>query len=150
MDGFVTSRGFALPTDAVEMADKLWFNMWQRRLWPYNELQEGDTLYWYDSTEQAIVWRSRVTQVERFEFSNKDEVRARSQAVFGVTNLNDAYFDAAADQGYCLAYKVRSPVRLNFPKPADYKFPQGGWLRCNDQEASDWLKGLPASESPDG
>jgi hypothetical protein len=149
-DGFVTSRGFALPTDAGEMEDKLWFNMWQRRLWPYQELQEGVTLYWYDSTEQAIVWRSRVTQIERFEFSNKDEVRARFEAMFGVANLNDAYFDAATDHGYCLAYKVASLVRQNVPKPADYKFPQGGWLRCNDEEASDWLKSLPASDSPDG
>jgi hypothetical protein len=149
-DGFVNSRGFALPADAGEMTEKLWFNMWQRRLWPYNELHEGGTLYWYDSTEQAIVWRSQVTQIERFEFSNKDEVRARFEAVFGVTDLNDAYFDAAANQGYCLAYKVGSLVRLDLPKPADYKFPQGGWLRCNDEEASDWLKSLPASESPDG
>jgi hypothetical protein len=124
--------------------------MWQRRLWPYQELQEGGTLYWYDSTVQALVWRSQVTQIERFEFSNKDEVRARFQAVFGVTDLKDAYFDAAANQGYCLAYKVGSLVRLNLPKPPDYKFPQGGWLRCNDGEASDWLKNLPTSESPDG
>lgn len=148
--GFVTSRPFPLPTDAAGMADKLWFNMWERRLWPYKELEEGDTLYWYDTTEQAIVWRSRVTQVERFEYASKEEVRKRFQVAFGENNLNDPYFDAASNQGYCIAYKVDSLVRLTVPKPADYRFPQGGWLRCSDEDANEWLKKLPAFESPDG
>lgn len=132
------------------MAEKLWFNMWRPRLWPYQELQKGDTLYWFDTTEQAIVWKSRVGQIERFEFANKDEVRKHFQAAFGVSDLNDPYLDKAKDQGYCLAYKVDSLVRLNVPKPSDYKFPQGGWLRCTDEDAHDWLKNLPAIASPDG
>ena len=148
-ESFVTSRGFALPTDAGEMADKLWFNMWQRRLWPYQELQEGGTLYWYDTTEQAIVWKSRIAKVERFEFTNKAEVKAKFQTVFDVTDLNDAYFAAAADHGYCLAYKVDSLSRLNVPKPVEYNFPQGGWLRCS-AAASGWLNKLPDPASPDG
>lgn len=149
-EGFVTSRGFTLPTDAGEMADKLWFNMWQRRLWPYQELQEGGTLYWYDTTEQAIVWTSRVAKVERFEFANKDDVKKEFQVVFDVTDLHDAYFDAATDHGYCLAYKVDSLSRLNVPKPAEYKFPQGGWLRCSDDDSSDWLHNVQVPASPDG
>ena len=66
-----------MPTDAGEMADNLWFNMWQLRLWPYQELQAGGTLYWYDTKEQVIVWQSRVAKVERFEFANKDEVKTK-------------------------------------------------------------------------
>lgn len=148
--GFITSRGFALPTDVGEMGENLWFNMWQRRLWPYKELDEGDTLYWYDTKEQAIVWRSRVAQVERFEYANKDEVRKRFQVSFGLDDLNDPYFDKAKDQGYCLAYKVDSLLRLDVPKPADFKFPMEGWLRCSDEDAVDWLKNLPVNTSPDG
>jgi len=140
--GFITSRGFALPTDAAEMGKNLWFNMWQRRLWPYKELDEGDTLYWYDTKEQAIVWRSRVVQVERFEYANKDDVRKRFQASFGLDDLNDAYFDKSKDQGYCLAYKVDSLARLDVPKPAEFKFPMEGWLRCSDDDAG--------NASPDG
>ena len=147
---FVTSRGFALPTDAGEMADKLWFNMWLYRLWPYKELHEGDTLYWYDSTEQAIVWRSRVAQVERFEYANKTEVHTRFETVFGVTGLSEPYFDKAKDKGYCLAYKLDSLVRLNVLKPAEFKFPMEGWLRCSEVDTAEWLKNLPASVSPDG
>ena len=148
--GFITSRGFALPTDVGEMADNLWFNMWQRRLWPYKELDEGDTLYWYDTKEQAIVWRSRVAQVERFEYANKDEVRKKFQVSFELDDLNDPYFDNAKDQGYCLAYKVDSLVRLDVPKPAEFKFPMEGWLRCSDEDAANWLKGLSPTVSTDG
>jgi predicted restriction endonuclease len=36
------------------------------------------------------------------------------------------------------------------PKPAEYRFPQGGWLRCSDEDASEWLKNLPPSLPPDG
>jgi hypothetical protein len=148
--GFVTSRGYALPTDKHEMADVLWYNIWQRRLWPYEELQESDTLYWYDSTAQAIVWKSRIHKIERFEFANKEEVRKRFQAVFGETRLNDAYFEDSSDHGYCIAYKIDDLVRLNVPKPAGYKFPRKGWLHCSDEDAHAWLTNLPTFESPDG
>jgi hypothetical protein len=117
-EGFITSRGFPLPTDPTEMMGRLWFNMWQRRLWPYKELDEGATLYWYDTKEQAIVWKSKVIQVERLEYANKDEIAKRFDAAFGVQNLNEPYFDKAKDQGYCLAYKIDWPNRLNVPKPA--------------------------------
>lgn len=148
--GFITSRGFALPTDSNEMGKNLWFNMWQRRLWPYKELDEGDTLFWYDTKEQAIVWRSRVSQVERFEYANKHEVRKRFLMSFGVDDLNDSYFDMAKDQGYCLAYKIDSLVRLNVTKPAKFNFPMAGWLRCSDEDATDWLKKFDGSASSDG
>lgn len=149
-EGFVTSRGFALPTDAAQMAEMLWFNMWQRRLWPYEELHEGSALYWYDTTEQAIVWQSRVSKVERFEYANKVEVRKQFQAVFDVVDLDDVYFDKAADHGYCVAYRVDSLVRLNASKPIQYRFPQSGWLRLGDEDTLDWLKNLPISASFDG
>ena len=34
---FVTTRR-TLPASGDDMADFVWFNMWQRRLWPYREL----------------------------------------------------------------------------------------------------------------
>lgn len=144
---FVTSRGFALPTSEAEMGQKLWFNMWQRRLWPYQKLQHGNTLYWYDTTEQAIVWKSRVTKVEKFEYQNKEAVRNRFQEIYAIANLADPYFDAAVDHGYCVAFKVDHLQRLQVPKPDDYRFPQGGWLRCNDEEAQGWLSPLLDADS---
>jgi hypothetical protein len=147
-EGFVTSRSFPLPTDAGEMANKLWFNMWQKKHWPYRELEEGNTLYWFDTKKQSVIWHSRVHKVERFEYANKDEARKRFLAAFGLFDLNDQYFDNAKDHGFCIAYKVDSIVPVNVPKPSDYKFPMIGWLRCSDS-SHDWLKNLQASSSPD-
>src|SRR5262249_43634447 len=140
--GFVTSRPFALSDNATEMATKLWFNVWQLRLWPYQEVREGDALYWYDKTRQAIVWKSRVHQIERFEFTSKDAVRRRFRSLFGETHLNDPYFDEKADYGYCFALKIDSLVSLTVPKPSDIRFPRSGWLRCSDRKARSWLKNL--------
>jgi hypothetical protein len=81
--------------------------------------------------------------------ANKDDARKRFQAAFGVTDLNDPYFDKAKDQGYCIAYKVDSLVPVNVRKPTDYKFPTDGWLRCSDSSHG-WLKNIPASASADG
>jgi hypothetical protein len=143
-NGFVTSRPFALPTDAREMVAGLWFHMWMPRLWPCTELQEGDTLYWYDTTRKVIFWQSRVTKVDRFGFANKEEVRRRLRA-FDLTDVEDPYLDRGPDRGYCLAYKIDSVVQCRFPKPGHYKFPRNGWARCSDENVREWLKDSPPS-----
>lgn len=132
---FVTSRGYVLPATPEEMEASPWFNLWQRRLWPYRELSQGDTLYWYDATEQAVVWASRVTWVTRFEYGSKDEVRERLRAEFDDPSLAHPYLDRAADQGYCLAYRVDQVRRVRVPKPDGYRFPQEGWLRLDEVNA---------------
>lgn len=139
---FVTSRGFLLPEDGDEFGERYWFNMWKPRLWPYNELQVGDTLFWYDSKLQEIVWRTTVTKVDRFDYENKEVARQRLIDEFEADPIDDPYFLKAADRGYCLAFKVKPFERLSLPKPDDFKFPQGGWLRCEDQEAQAWLSQL--------
>lgn len=147
---YITSRNFPLPTDLFEMESNFWFNMWQRRLWPYQELQEGSILYWYETREKAIIWESIVKKVDRFEYSSKDEVRKRFENIFGITNFSDTYFDNASNQGYCLAYKVGSITRLRIPKPADLKFPMDGWLRSSNENGSKWLNKVALPVSTDG
>ena len=138
-NAFITSRGYVLPSSGDELAGWVWFNMWQRRLWPYKELNVGDTLYWYDSTAQAIVWKTTVSDVDRFAYKNKQQVRQRFQERFGDDPVDDPYYVEASDHGHCLAYKVMPEGQLRLAKPRDYKFPQGGWLRCSDPEAQAWL-----------
>jgi hypothetical protein len=147
---YITSRSFALPTDANEMADSLWFNIWQPRLWPYRELQLGDPLFWYDPTIQSIVWRSQVARIERFPFKNKREVEERLYSVFGVQVGDDPYFIKAANSGHCLAYQVNSVVHCDIPKPANYRLPQLGWIRTTDETAREWVQTLIALLAADG
>jgi hypothetical protein len=124
--------------------------MWQPRLWPYRELQTGDLLFWYDPTIQSIVWRSQVTSIERFRFTDKREVEERLYSVFGIQVGDDPYFVKAANSGYCLAYQVDSLVRCDIPKPVHYRLPQIGWIRATDETAQEWLRKLTELLAADG
>jgi hypothetical protein len=148
-NAFITSRGFVLPDDSEDLSVRSWFNMWKPRRWPYNELEVGDTLFWYDSQLKKLVWKTRVTEVARFEYGNKGEARERLLQEYGDDPIDDPYFAQASDHGYCLAFKVRPLERLNLSKPADYTFPYGGWLRCENPDAKTWLSQLP-TENQDG
>jgi hypothetical protein len=148
---FITSRAFRLPTDLDDMVDGAWYHMWQRQQWPYRKLERRDTLYWFDPTEEAIVWKSRVAQVGKFKYANKTEARRRLKDFFGKRDIHSQYFDNAKPQGYCLAYIVDSLERVHLPKPSDCKLPQIGWLRDSDKCALDWLRnqiGETPSDSP--
>lgn len=141
-DGFtyITCRSFRLPTNADVMETSLWFNMWQRRLLPYGELQSGNIVYWYDRFEKALVWKSRVTQVERLPYRSKANLKKQFLDLFGVYELSDQYFDKKANSGYCLAYTVKPLEKIRIPKPAGYRFPFSGWLSGNTQLAKEWLR----------
>ena len=78
---FVTSRNFVLPETAEGLTSGLWFNLWPNKLWPYNELELGDTVYWYQSPNKCIVWRSRVVDINRFAYRQKDQVQGDESAV---------------------------------------------------------------------
>src|SRR5207302_8535700 len=80
--GYITSRGFKLPDAADEMERSVWFNLWTKILWPYRELQPGEDLYWYESPSTAIVWRTRVTWVEAFPYSNLDDALTSLESRF--------------------------------------------------------------------
>jgi len=138
-NAYVTSRRFALPTSIEELAGRLWFNLWQQRLWPYREVDVGDTLYWYDPTARAIVWNTTVRDVDRFKYESKEQLRSRLHERFGEDPVDDPYYAQAANQGYCIAYKVTPVEQLNLPKPTDYGLPRLGWLQCKDPEAQAWL-----------
>jgi hypothetical protein len=121
--------------------------MWKYRLWPYSELQIGDTLYWYDSTRQAIVWSSTVAKLAAMPFKGKGELKERLVAEFGPVNAWDTYFDSATDRGYCLAYKVDQLSKRSVPKPQALRFPQSGWLRADDNAARGWMAAILSEES---
>lgn len=128
-----------LPESANDLADRFWFNLWRLKLWPYRELIVGDTLYWYESPTKNIVWKSRVTDVERFFYDSKKAVKERLKARFGDFDTTQPYFAEAPEQGYCLAWKVAPLQRMSLPKPEGLRFPGQGWCRVDDDIASMWL-----------
>ena len=71
---FVTSRNFELPEDPDVLTSGRRFNLWRKKLWPYNELEVGATLYWYDSPSGCVHVAESVVDVSRFAYRRKDEV----------------------------------------------------------------------------
>lgn len=132
----VTSRNYVLPDDADAFSNELWFNLWTRKLWPYNELEPGATLYWYESPTKCIVWKSRVVEVLRFCYPTKKEVEHK----LNLTPVQAAqnYFVDGPEAGYCLSYKVVAIERVSFPRPDDFKFPHQGWLKVNPAVVAAW------------
>jgi hypothetical protein len=123
---YVTSRRFSLPTDATEMARKYWYNLWRRRLWPYNNLKPGDRLWWTENKTRLIVWESRVVRVERFEYSSRNEAVSKFVSLFGWFEP-EPYFEEAATSGFGLAYKVQPMKLLNMVRPPKIRLLQQGW-----------------------
>lgn len=130
---YITSRGFRLPESDDEMAGEFWFNMWRSKQWPYKELKPGDLLYWYEPPSKAIVWRTEITEVTRFEYEDKAVAGRLLEERFGEFDKSQAYFLNAPSEGYCLAFKVLPVERVDYPKPEGFKFPYLGWLRIDER-----------------
>ena len=139
---FVTSRGYSIPTDWTNFQQAFWFNMWQRRVWPFKEVSQGDLLYWYDSKSQKIVWKSEVTKLERYEYTTKEELREKLLGEFGEDPATDPYYADKSEAGYCIAFKVNPIEQLDLQKPDNFRFSQGGWQRGSEPKIKQWLFGV--------
>jgi hypothetical protein len=145
---FVTSRGFYLPESPEQMAADVWFSLWRNRLWPYDELREGEDLYWYETPSKRIVWRSRVAQVNAFPYESLDAAVDRIDDAFGIeTDTEQLYLQGKPQVGYCLAYRVEALKRLDLPKPDDVRCNQQGWERGSRPEIAAWLGQTPPVEA---
>lgn len=139
---YITSRGFELPTDQTEMENFDWFNMWSNRNFPYYELLVGDTLYWFDTTAQKLVWKTEVVKVDRFPYSDKQQIFDRYPNSLGLK-----YYDSRPDSGYFVGYKVKVLERIDLEKPTGFRFPQLGWLRVDNEIASTWFNRQPTEDT---
>ncbi len=131
---YITSRSFTLPEDSKELEKSDWFNMWAKQLFPYKELLIGDILYWYDSTKNAIVWKTKVTEIVRFPYQSKQEIISNFKDV-----SNENYFKTRAEKGFFISYKITVIESVSFNKPDNYRFPHLGWVRIDNQIAEKWL-----------
>lgn len=133
---WVTSRRFVLPESPKEMGDEIWFNLWKKKYRPFHDLQPGDDLLWYESTTQHLRWRTKVTNVDSFQYSSKAEVAER----LGLTHEDQTgpYFVDGPSYGYCLAYRVEPIENMSVPKPVGFRFPMLGWIELDDGTELPW------------
>lgn len=143
---FITSRNFKLPDSESQMDGHWGFNLWRSKLVPYDELSIGDTLYWYETVNGEIVWKTRVVDVDRFPYETKEDAATRLEARFDNFSRDQAYYLNAPEKGFCLAYKVKPVQRLRLPKPTTFRFPHQGWLRTDNPLAQQWLASINAAK----
>src|SRR5262249_53476867 len=110
--------------------------LWTNKLWPYDELEMGDTLYWYESPSKCIVWKSRVVDVLRFPYKHKQEVKEKLNLT--PAEATQSYFVQGPDSGYCLHYKVEAVEQLRLPRPDGFRFPHQGWLKVGPEIEAQW------------
>jgi HNH endonuclease len=135
----ITSRGYELPDTAQGMEqERVWFNMWSLRLWPYNEVVAGDTLYWYETAPKRVVWQTRITEVLRFIYADKAEAAHKLTEAYGHVDTTQPYFQLAKPSGYGLAWRCRDCQRLDIPKPHHLTFPQTGWMHRSKADSAGW------------
>lgn len=136
-DIYITSRSFVLPKDRDDMAQSVFYNMWQNKQWPYRELETGARLFWLEGPSNQLVWDSKVNRVERFEYSDKLMCKNKLKTLFSNADFSD-YFNKAPYSGHCLAYQVIPIRKIIIKKPDDLRFPQLGWLKIDEKVAKHW------------
>lgn len=137
---FVTSRSFELPESSVVMTGSVWFNLWSRNLWPLKEIEEGDTLFWYETPSKKIVWQTELDHVEAWTYADLGDVLDEIEDTFGVEIDRDQdYLESNPPEGYCLAYAVNTLRRVDLPRPDGVRFNMLGWERGDDPRIASWL-----------
>lgn len=136
---YIISRGHKIPNSKLKFEANFRFHLWQKKLWPYRELLIGDILYWYETPSKSIVWKSRVVDLDRFSYKDKNEVGQRLVARFQKFDKTQGYFLNAPKQGHCLALRVKAIKKVILKKPANLKFPQEGWMKTDNEIAKNWL-----------
>ncbi|MET3981143.1 hypothetical protein ABIB62_003780 [Mucilaginibacter sp. UYP25] len=130
---YIISKGAELPDTELKMETMHWFNMWATRKPPYSNLLKGDVLYWLDKVKARIVWKTVVTEVNRYPYDDKLEV----YKLYG-DFMTQSYFDSRPQSGYFLNYQVKVLARMDIRKP-DLKFDQLGWEMLDKNNYNTWF-----------
>ena len=118
------------------------YNLWSKKFFPYDVLAKGDIVFWYESSDKCIEWKTVVETVERFEFRNSVDVERELTKRFGYfksENYSHDYFKGKNRDGYCLAYKVKTIQKVRIFKPDTFRFPEIGWMSGEIDNAVQWL-----------
>ena len=152
--------------DVSLAANYVFWNFWQRKQFPYSEIQEGQTLYWVDTTASSASGREiaielRVTGVARIHYSDPMEAYETLEKVFGIgtEEANSALTNREApENGYLLAVAVDpveyigTAVDIHWGKVGG----MSGWAAFNtvlnsahiSESARDAIRSLPQEGRP--
>ena len=133
------------PDGMDEIAVEVEWNMWTRRLWPFKDLAESETIVCVSGGGPARGVLMYTTEVEhlvaaRYE-SHEDGWRILSSGIprpvlkqGGISRsyfLNHDYTAAAPASGWMLAWSSQPGEWLGLPRPDDLRFRQNGWAEMD-------------------
>ena len=104
--------------DTSVLKDMLLWSVWSRKLFPYNDIQEGQTIYWFDKENREIGVELRVASVAREHFSDSADAYRTMETVFGIGSENTdlALVNREAPKaGYLLVVAVEAVAYLGTP-----------------------------------
>jgi hypothetical protein len=123
------------------MDGSLWFSMWSKRHWPYDEVTEGAHLYWYERPARTIVWRTRIVSCTTFPYDTVREAldRLRSSLAGDIDEHQEYLASGRPEPGYAIGFVVDRPDRVDWPKPPYVKFARLGWERAERLRLVGWI-----------
>ena len=132
---YVKSQPWWQPGDGHLMEGGPQWNMWTRRLWPYNDLEEGDHILCVSAggpDKGEVRCEAELQHLIKAFYESKDEAWkiVRTGIPKTLTKqqfMLDQYTLDAPSQGWLLA-SFSQPVRpIGMPRPADLKLRPNGW-----------------------
>jgi len=152
---------YTTPPTKAQLTEGLHWNMWKRRLPPFNDLQEGDRVFLVRPDGHGgsnIAWEVEVARVVRSAYRSKEHAWQVVRDGFPgrITKsefINQDYTDRATDEGWVLAW-VSLPVReVRVARPSELRFRPNGWLnleRLSDRQLQRWgiAGGLSGASGP--
>jgi hypothetical protein len=137
------------------------WNMWQRRLVPYYQLEVGSQVVLVGGGGPAggmLTWKVEATEVVRGRYGSHDAAWSMVRtglrngiAAVGVTRggfLRSDYTVRSPDSGWLLAWSYRPMRQIMRPRPRELRMGRHGWLLLNDSDLEDLLDSGTAAGNP--
>jgi len=123
----IVSRRLKLPRTPLDLKDEFYFNLWQKRHWPYEALKTGDTIFLYESLSRRFIWKTRAVDVRTTEYQSRQEAFQWLQSHYGDFDAGQPYLEGTPEEGYGLAFKCEPIAFLDKPIPKGLRIPMLGW-----------------------
>ena len=116
----------------AELANQVFFQMWAKRMLPYNEILEGDVIYIGDTKSRRIYWEVRVAAlVKRDNLKNRRAIARILRNVYGInaTDLNE-YYRTSQDSNILIAWAPRVMAKHDIHL-GSFHFGQNGYKKLS-------------------
>lgn len=132
-------------TPAAFLADQVFFAWWKTRQAPYDEITEGDRLWWVDKNTREVRWELSAVEILKRPYSSHREASEMLRRAYGVVLDDVDDYSDWSSSGWLLAVAVdvMTPVE-GVQLPASVRLGRNGY-RAIDTDLRNELEqaGLP-------